>query len=110
MGIFVVSKRFNGGYQFNLKATNGQIILASETYSSKSSCLKGIEAVKESSKIDECFEKKITNNNKYYFVLKAFNGAIVGSSELYESSIAIDNAIESVKRNASNASIEDLTL
>lgn len=57
MGIFVVSKRFNGGYQFYLKATNGQIILASETYSSKSSCLKGIEAVKESSKLTSALKK-----------------------------------------------------
>lgn len=46
MGKFVVSTRKNGEFQFNLKAGNGQGILASEGYSSKASCLNGIESVK----------------------------------------------------------------
>ena len=49
MGKFVVSTRKNGEFQFNLKAGNGQGILASEGYSAKASCLNGIESVKKNS-------------------------------------------------------------
>ena len=51
MGKFVVSTRKNGEFQFNLKAGNGQGILASEGYSSKASCLNGIESVKKNSMV-----------------------------------------------------------
>jgi uncharacterized protein YegP (UPF0339 family) len=47
MGKFVISKRKNGEYQFNLLAGNGQVILTSEGYASKPSlhlmCLISIE-------------------------------------------------------------------
>ncbi|WP_246029478.1 YegP family protein [Pedobacter nototheniae] len=32
MGKFIITKRTNGEYQFNLKASNGQVILTSEGY------------------------------------------------------------------------------
>ncbi len=47
MGKFVITIRKNGEYQFNLKATNGQIIGSSEMYESKASCENGIESVKK---------------------------------------------------------------
>ena len=36
-----------GEFRFRLKATNGQIIAVSEGYTSKSSCLNGIESVRK---------------------------------------------------------------
>ena len=36
-----------GEYRFRLKARNGEIILASEGYKEKKSCLSGIESVKK---------------------------------------------------------------
>lgn len=110
MGKFVISKRFNGEYQFNLKASNGQTILASEGYVAKSSCEQGIQAVKQSVAIEARFERKTSSNGKYYFSIKAGNGQIIGSSEMYETSSARDNGIESVKKNAPGAEIEDATL
>ena len=47
MGKFVVTVRKNGEFQFNLKATNGQVILTSEGYNTKAACLNGIESVKK---------------------------------------------------------------
>ena len=35
MDKFVISKRSNGNYQFNLKANNGEIILTGEGYQNK---------------------------------------------------------------------------
>ena len=47
MGKFIISLRTNGQYYFVLKAENGQIILASEGYTSKAGCINGIESVKK---------------------------------------------------------------
>ena len=38
MGKFVITKRKNGEFQFNLKAGNGQVILASEGYTTMAAC------------------------------------------------------------------------
>ncbi|MFD2528908.1 YegP family protein [Polaribacter marinaquae] len=107
MGKFVISKRTNGEYQFNLKADNGQVILTSEGYSSKAGCENGISSVKTNSQDDSKFERKTSSNGKPYFNLKASNGQIIGTSEMYESTSGRDNGIASVKSNA--ASTEDLS-
>lgn len=109
MGKFVIKKRTNGEFQFNLHANNGQVILSSEGYSTKVGCENGIESVKTNSKDDSKFDKKTSTNGKYYFNLKATNGQIIGTSEMYESASGRDNGIESVKTNAPSAETEDLT-
>ncbi|MCW8313813.1 YegP family protein [Sphingobacterium thalpophilum] len=109
MGKFVVTTRKNGEYQFNLKAGNGQTILGSEGYSSKASCLNGIESVRKNAQDDGRFEKKTSSNGKWYFNLKASNGQIIGTSEMYESSSGMENGIESVKKNAPSAEVDDQT-
>ncbi len=109
MGTFAINERTNGEFQFNLKAGNGQTILASEGYSSKSGCENGIESVRKNSQDDTKFDKKISGNGKYYFNLKSSNGQIIGSSEMYESSSARDNGIDSVKTNAKDAKVVDET-
>ena len=45
------------------------------------------------------FELKTSANGKFHFNLKAGNGQIILSSELYETRAAAENGIESVKRN-----------
>ncbi|AKH93534.1 MULTISPECIES: YegP family protein [Elizabethkingia] len=110
MGKFEISKRKNGEFQFNLKASNGQVILASEGYSTKANCENGIESVKKNSQDDNKFDKKTSSNGKHYFNLKATNGQIIGTSEMYESAAGRDNGIASVKSNAPDASVEDTTV
>lgn len=107
MGKFVITKRANGEFQFNLKAGNGQTILTSEGYSTKAACLNGIESVKTNSQDDSRFDKKESASGKPYFNLKASNGQIIGASEMYESVAARDNGIASVKTNAPDASTDD---
>lgn len=109
MGKFVITKRNNGEFQFNLKAGNGQTILASEGYTTKAACTNGIESVKTNSQDDGRFDRKESSNGKPYFNLKASNGQIIGTSEMYESVAARENGIESVKKNASDAEIDDQT-
>ena len=107
MGKFVITKRTNGEFQFNLKAGNGQVILASEGYTTKAACENGVESVKKNSQDDARFERLASKNDKYYFLLKATNGQSIGSSEMYESVASRDNGIESVKKNAQEAEVED---
>jgi uncharacterized protein len=107
MGKFVITKRSNGEFQFNLKATNGQNILSSEGYSSKANCENGIESVKKNSQDNAKFDKKTSSNGKYYFNLKATNGQIIGTSEMYEAEAGRNNGIDSVKSNAPEATVDD---
>ena len=46
---------------------------------------------------------------KSYFNLKAANGEIIGTSQMYENASNRDNGIESVKTNAPTAEIADLS-
>ncbi len=107
MGKFIISKRKNGEFQFSLKAGNGQEILGSEGYSTKANCENGIESVRKNSQDDHRFDRKTSTNDKYYFNLKAINGQIIGTSEMYESAASRDNGIESVKTNAPAAIVDD---
>lgn len=109
MGKFVITKRTNGEFQFNLKAGNGQTILSSEGYAAKQGCLNGIESVKKNAPDDTCYDRKTSSGGKPYFNLMAGNGQIIGSSEMYESIASRDNGIESVKNNAPTATTEDLS-
>jgi uncharacterized protein YegP (UPF0339 family) len=107
MGTFLISKRKNDEFQFVLKAGNGQVILASEGYGTKATCDNGIESVKKNSQVDERFDKLEAKNGNFYFNLKASNGQIIGSSEMYESVASRDNGIESVKKNAPDADVKE---
>ena len=109
MGKFVITLRKNGEFQFNLKASNGQIILTSEGYSTKSACLNGIESVKKNCKVDARFDKKVASNGKPYFNLKAANGQIIGSSQMYVNEKNMLNGVASVAKNAPEAPVVDLT-
>jgi uncharacterized protein YegP (UPF0339 family) len=105
-GIFVLKSARNGQYFFNLKASNGEVILTSEMYKAKPSALNGIESVKRNSADDKRFAKQTSASGQFYFVLKAANNQIIGNSEMYETERARDAGISSVKKTASGARIE----
>lgn len=109
MGKFVISKRKNGEFQFNLLAGNGQVILTSEGYSSKPSCMNGVKSVMKNAAETKRFDSKVAKNGKFHFNLKASNGQVIGKSEMYESEASRENGIASVKKNAPGATIDDQT-
>jgi uncharacterized protein len=108
-GTFELSKARDGQFKFNLKAANGEIILSSETYTSRSSADKGIESVRVNAPIDARYERKTSSANQPYFVLKAGNGEPLGGSEMYSSASAMETGIASVTTNAPTAPVVDLT-
>lgn len=107
MSKFVISKRTNDEYQFNLKAQNGQVILTSQGYSTKASCENGIESVRTNAADDKNFDRNKSSNNKDYFNLKAGNNQIIGTSEMYENTSGMETGIASVMKNAPDATIEE---
>ena len=121
MGKFVVKKTATG-FKFDLKAGNGEVIATSEVYKTKTSCLKGIESVKNNSVLAEIedqteagFERKINPKfeiykdkaGEYRFRLKAKNGQIIATGEGYKAKASCLNGIESVKKNALGAEITE---
>ncbi|BDZ72334.1 MULTISPECIES: YegP family protein [Methylophaga] len=108
-GKFELYKDNAGEYRFRLLAGNGQNILASEGYTSKSSCENGIDSVKNNAPLDERYERKETSSGKFMFNLKAANHQVIGTSQSYTSAASRDNGIESVKTNAPDAQIDDQT-
>ncbi len=109
MGKFEIKKDKAGKFRFNLKAGNGQVILSSEAYNSRSACDNGIESVRKNSADDGRFERKTAKNGKAYFNLKATNGQVIGASQMYASNASMENGIKSVKNNAAGASVNDQT-
>ena len=108
-GKFELYKDKAGEFRFRLKAGNGQIILASEGYKQRASAENGIESVRNNSADDARFDRTETKGGKHRFNLKATNGQVIGTSESYESASSRENGIESVRKNAPDARVEDLT-
>lgn len=108
-GKFEIKKSSNGQFQFHLKASNGQIILASEQYKERRGALRGIESVKRNAGSDSRYERKTSKGGQPYFVLRASNGKTIGQSEMYNSGAAVEGGIESVKKNAPEAKVDDQT-
>lgn len=106
---FVVKKTLNEEFMFNLVASNGETILTSERYASKQGALGGVSSVKTNAPSDARYSRLTSKSGDPYFVLKAVNGEVIGTSEMYSSQSARDAGIESVKRNAPSATVEDKT-
>jgi hypothetical protein len=108
-GKFECYKDKAGEYRFRLKAGNGETILSSEGYSSKSGCENGIASVRKNAVIPDRFEKKETEGGKFRFNLKASNGQVIGTSQNYSSASGCDNGIKSVAKSAPDATVDDQT-
>jgi uncharacterized protein YegP (UPF0339 family) len=104
---FELKKSKRGRYMWNLLASNGEAILTSQQYKSKSGAKKGISSVRGSASDGSRFERRKAKNGKGYFVLKAGNGKVVGQSEMYNSNRALENGIKSVQKNAPKAATKD---
>ena len=105
MGKFEVKKDKAGKFRFNLKAANGLVILSSEAYNTKKACDNGMESVKKNCKDDSKFDRTKAKNGKSRFNLKAANGQVIGTSQMYASNSSMEKGIASVKKNAPKASI-----
>ncbi|MCH5203329.1 MAG: YegP family protein [Oscillospiraceae bacterium] len=123
MGKFEIKKTKNGGFMFNLKAGNGEIIATSETYNSLDACKNGVNSVitnaPEAPVEDQTVEGYATEKNpkfevyadkrgEFRFRLKAKNGQIIATGEGYKAKASCKNGIESIKKNVVDAKIVEV--
>ena len=99
----------NEKFYFRLKAKNGQVILTSQGYANKAGAKNGVESVKKNAPDDSKYERKESSNGKVFFNLKAANTQIIGSSQMYKSKDGLEKGIASVKKNAAEGSVKDLS-
>ena len=120
MGKFVI-KETNTGIKFDLKAGNGEIIANSEVYTSEAACRNGIESVRTNAPIANLedqtvegfetekhpkFEVYVDKAGEFRFRLKAKNGEIIATGEGYKAKAGCLNGIESIRKNAPDATVE----
>ena len=119
MSKFVI-RTVNTGVKFDLKASNGEVILTSEVYTTEAACRNGIESVQKNAPVAGVenqtvegyetvvhpkFEMYQDKAGEYRFRLKARNGQIIAVSEGYTGKSGCLNGIESVQKNAPEAEI-----
>ncbi len=131
MGKFVIKKTPSGAFNFSLYAANQEkIAVASQVYSTKAACKKGMESIaknaakcieedriedqtlkKTAAKTCPKFEIYFDKAGLYRYRLLAANGeSIAMSEEGYKSKSGVLNGVKSVSINAVNAEIVDETL
>ncbi len=99
----------NGQFYFNLKASNGEIIGASEGYTTKQSAQEGIKSCQANGSVIDRYELFEGSNGQFYWRLKARNGQIILQSEGYVSKQGAGNGVSSCTVNSSTTTIHDLT-
>lgn len=104
---FELSKSSDGQFKFVLKAGNAETVLTSELYKSKGAAEGGIASVQTNCADDGRYEKKVSTNGKHFFVLKAGNHQVIGSSQMYANEAARDAGIASVKANGATETVKD---
>jgi uncharacterized protein YegP (UPF0339 family) len=104
-GKFVTYTGQDGKFYFKLKAGNGEVILTSQGYKGEKDRNNGVESVRKNSQVEARFETKAAADGRSYFVLKATNGQVIGTSQMYKSESGCANGIKSVAKNAADAAV-----
>lgn len=95
-----------GKYHFRLKARNNQIILASEAYNTKKAAEKSIISIQKYAFSASNFEEKEATDGRTYFVVKAKNGEVVGTSQMYKSKSGLKKGMNSLLNNSQSPVVE----
>ena len=100
-------RRSAAQFYWILYAENNEPILNSEMYTAKASALAGIASARINAQIDARYDRRVSTASQPYFVLRAANGEVIGTSEMYSSVAARDNGIAAVKRDGPGAPLVD---
>ena len=87
-------------YRFRLRAKNGENICASQAYTSRSSCMKGIKSVAKNSKSKDNFISQESKSGKWTFRLRSGNNKVIATSQSYKDKSSMNKGIKSVMTNA----------
>lgn len=121
MSKFLIRK-VPSGFKFDLLAANGQPIACSEVYKTCAACKKGIDGVRRAAskaKLEDQtgegggnvtnpkFQLYLDRAGEFRFRLRSRNGEVIAVSDGYKSKASCENGIESVRKNAPKAEIEE---
>lgn len=106
-GYYDLRKSTNGEFHFTLKAGNGEPILSSQMYGSKSAAHTGIASVQANSPSDSQYDRMTSVAGQPYFNVKAANHQVICTSQMYSSTSARDAGITSVKANGPTKDVRD---
>lgn len=116
MGKFLI-KKVPTGFKFDLKDTHGDTVATGEVYTTKASCLKGVQGIiSVAPTAPAVTEGEVAKNPKFEvfqdkkgrfrFRLLARNGKIIAISEAHMTRYGCERAIDSVRSAAQKATIE----
>jgi hypothetical protein len=88
----------DGQTYFRLRAGNGEIVLQSEGYASRTGAEAGIDSVEDNGAEPDNYNVLEASNGQHYFNLTAPNGEIIGRGELYASKYNAQRGAETVRR------------
>lgn len=106
---YELEKVRNGHFIFNLKGSNGEIILASATFCSKASAENAIHFARYNAPDESNYELMRTQSQRPYFILRGKNYQILGQSVPYNSETAARQAIKAAMKYAATDEIMDMT-
>ena len=95
-------------FYYNLKASNGEVLIKSEAYASKESVLAAIESIKRNVEVGTISVRQ-DKHGLYQFVLTAKNHRTLVMSANYSTEKRATSASESFKRFAANSPVVELT-
>ena len=98
--MFQIYKDKAGKHRFRLKAKNGENIISSQAYASRTTCMKGIKSVAKHSADNSNFKSKENKAGKWNFNLVAANNRVIASSQSYADKSSMNKGIKSVMTNA----------
>jgi uncharacterized protein YegP (UPF0339 family) len=108
MAKFEIFKQKDGDYHFHLRADNNEIIATSEGYTSLDGARNGIEAVKNNAHDLGRYDLVENQDRQWYFNLRARNGEIIATSEMYTTFENVKSGALLVDKYASKAAVEEL--
>ena len=119
MGKFVI-KQTNTGYNFHLKAANGETIATGEVYKTLDACRNGVESIMKNAPVANVEDQTVENfetlthpkfeiykdkAGEFRFRLKSKDGVVIATGESYTTKANCKNGVASVMKNAENAEI-----
>lgn len=95
------------GFMFKLKASNGEVLVDSEVYSTKKSCRDAIDSLKRN--VEEGTYKVFRDKHDlFHFQLTAKNNRVISISANYKTEKSATSAMESFKRFAASENIIEM--
>jgi uncharacterized protein YegP (UPF0339 family) len=96
MGMFVISKRFNGDYKFVFTSRKGKTIFTSISCKDKSACELMIAGIRDNLAVF-AFTKNSTASGKYFFRLSK-DGLVLATSRKYSTEYSIKKGMEEITK------------